>query len=174
MMCHVQTDMSLTRCDYKTKEHGMSDSDVSCSNRDVTYPLWLTNKRAWNVRQWFATFTRHVTYPLWFENNRAWNFSTWCAMLKENCHLPPVITKQKSMECQKVMCHVQTDMSLTTCDNPTTENRAWEYISTALLWHNKSYTLLLFRRLALHPLALEFMADLPTIIQSKPLCQCET
>jgi hypothetical protein len=40
-------------------------------------------------------------------------------MFKQTYPLLPVITKQKSMECQKVMCHVQTEMSLTRCDYKT-------------------------------------------------------
>jgi hypothetical protein len=91
LICHVQTDMSLTYCDYKTKEHGMSKDYVPCSNRHVTYSLWLQNRRAWNIRN-------------------------WCAMSKQTYHLPPLVTKQDSMECQKVICHIQTCMSLTTCD----------------------------------------------------------
>jgi hypothetical protein len=34
-------------------------------------------------------------------------------MFKQTCHLPPVITKQKSRKYEKVMCHVQRDMLLT-------------------------------------------------------------
>jgi hypothetical protein len=40
---HVETDMSLTPCDYKTEEHRMSESNVPCSNRHVTYILQLHN-----------------------------------------------------------------------------------------------------------------------------------
>jgi hypothetical protein len=36
VMCHVQTDMSLTRCDYKTKEHGILESEVLCSYRHTS------------------------------------------------------------------------------------------------------------------------------------------
>jgi hypothetical protein len=188
VMCNVQADTPLTRCDYKTKVHGMSESNVPCSNRHVTYILWLQNKRAWNVRKSCAMFkqtchlpavitkqksmecqkvmchvqtdmsltccdykkkehgmsesdvpcsNRHVTYILWLQNKRAWNVRKSCAMFKQTCHLRSVITKKKSMECQKVMCHVQTDMSLTSCDNTTTVNRVWEYTNTAVLWNNK-------------------------------------
>jgi hypothetical protein len=38
-MYHVQTDMSFTSCEYKTKQHGMSETDVPCSNRHITYIL---------------------------------------------------------------------------------------------------------------------------------------
>jgi hypothetical protein len=75
----------------------MSETDVPCSNRHITYILWLQNKGAWNVRKWCATF-------------------------KHTCHLHTVITTQKGMECQKVMCHIQTDMSLTPCDYKTKEH----------------------------------------------------
>jgi hypothetical protein len=37
-------------------------------------------------------------------------------MFKETCHLLAEITKQKSREYEKVMCHVQRDISLTGCD----------------------------------------------------------
>ena len=80
MLCHVQTDMALTHCDYKAREHGKSESDLPCSNRHGTYLLWLQSKRAWKVRK-------------------------WCAMFNQTWHLHPVITKQESMESQKVMCH---------------------------------------------------------------------
>jgi hypothetical protein len=37
--CHVQTDVSLTSCDYKIKECGIWESEVPCLNRHVTYLL---------------------------------------------------------------------------------------------------------------------------------------
>ena len=91
VMCHVQTDMALTRCDYKAGDHEKSESDVPHSNRHGTYILWLQSKKAWKVRK-------------------------WCAMFKQKWHLLPVITKQESMESQKMMYHVQTNMALTYCD----------------------------------------------------------
>jgi hypothetical protein len=95
VMCHVQTDMSLTSCDYKTKEHGMSASDVPCSNRHVPYPLWLQSKEHGMSESDVPCSNRHVTCLLWFQNKRAWNVTKWHAMFKQMCHLPPVITKQK-------------------------------------------------------------------------------
>jgi hypothetical protein len=122
VMCHVQTDMPHTSCDYKTKEHGMSERDVPCSNRHVTYILWLQNKRVSNVRKWYAMFKQTCHLPTVITNKRAWNVRKWCAMFKQIYPWPAVLTKQKSMECQKVMCHVQTDMSLTSCDYKTKEH----------------------------------------------------
>ena len=89
--CYVQTNMALTSCDYKVRQHVKSENDVPCSNRHGTYLLWLKGKRAWKVRK-------------------------WCSMFKQPWHLLAVITKQESMESQKVMCHIQTDMALTYCD----------------------------------------------------------
>jgi hypothetical protein len=55
VMHHVQTDISLTICDYKTKS--MKHEKVMCHlNRHVTYHLWLQNKRALNMRKWCTMF----------------------------------------------------------------------------------------------------------------------
>ena len=75
VMYHVQTDMALTRCDYKAREHGKSESDLPCSK------------------------------------------------FKQTWHLLAVMTKQESMESQKVMFHVQT---LTSCDYKAREHRKSE------------------------------------------------
>ena len=98
VMFHVQTDMALTCCDYTAREHEKSESDVPCSNRHGTYSLWLQSKRAWKVRK-------------------------WSSMFKQTWHLLAVMTKQESMESQKVMFHVQT---LTSCDYKAREHRKSE------------------------------------------------
>ena len=173
-MCHAQTDMARTYCDYKAREHGMSESDMLCSNKHGTYILWLQSKRAWKVRRWSSMFkqtwhlptvitkqesmesqkvifhvqtdmaltrcnykarehgksesdvscsNRHGSYPLWLQSKRAWKVRKWCAMFKQTWHLLAVITKQESMESQKVMCHIQTDMALTYCDYKVRQHR---------------------------------------------------
>ena len=76
VMCHVQTDMALTPCDYKAREPGKSGSDVPCSNKHGTYPRWLQSKRAWKVRK-------------------------WCAMFKQTWHLHAVITKIGRASCRE-------------------------------------------------------------------------
>ena len=85
VMCHIQTGMVLTYCDYKARKHGKSESDVPCSNRHGTYPL-----------------------------AREHGMSESDVPFKQTWHLHTVITKQESMESQKVMC--QPDMALTCCD----------------------------------------------------------
>jgi hypothetical protein len=39
VMCHIQTDLQLTTCDPKTKQDGISESDMPYSNSHATYLL---------------------------------------------------------------------------------------------------------------------------------------
>jgi hypothetical protein len=48
LMCHIQRDMQLTHCDSKTKQDGISGSDVPHANRYATYILCKTG---WNIRK---------------------------------------------------------------------------------------------------------------------------
>jgi hypothetical protein len=79
VMCHCQTDISLTTCDYKTKS-------MECQ------------KVIWHVPTDMS-----LTYFDFFL--KAWNVKKEYGMFRQTCHLPPVITKQKSMEYQKSICH---------------------------------------------------------------------
>jgi hypothetical protein len=109
---YTQTDMQLTICEFKTKQEGISKSDMPFSNRYATYFLWFQNKTEKNIR-------------------------TWCDIFKQTCNSLAVVPRQNSIGNQKVMYYIQTDMQLTPCDSKTKEDGISE---TNMPYSNRSAT----------------------------------